>query len=427
MWAVEDGLKERVEQALGEGWPKDPSALASYLARLQVEDPELYRETIEAISGSSVPLTVDAQQRRLERRNQIWALLLGWVGKQSQTGDLLPRRPRILAAGVVGMVGIFVMVMALAAMGRRHQLPARRDVPPVHRESPVGKPEIPEPSPRLATPPLLPDLPLPPHEGSSLPSSSLPVNPGLVRESSGRRSTSRSNQVVIFETKTVHEASSLLMFEAPKTSPGAGGSAAATQEEEPSSVSLQTGEEDRGSRRVSPFAVGRRLDALLVTGVALIPGISHPVVAETKEPHTLWIGEATVDRAGFVQMTFSSAVQDRQEYGGLAIALDPGGQRPGIPGRTTSHSASAVSRIVGATMKAVSDYTQALLKAQRVTMINGWASIRADEPPPLWSLVAARLADILSDLQESRRPVPITEIPSGTPVTILVLQGGSSP
>jgi|DewCreStandDraft_2_1066082.scaffolds.fasta_scaffold00172_102 hypothetical protein len=426
MWTVDSELSRRVEQVLGESWPRDPGALASYLARLQVEHPELYRETIEAISGSSVPLTADAQQRRLERRNQIWALLLGWVGKQSQTGDLLPRRPRILAAGVVGMLGIFVMVMAMAAMGRRHQLPARKDVPPVHRESPVGKPEIPEPSPKLA-PPLLPDLPLPSHQGSSFSTGSIPANPRLVREPSGRRATPRSNQVVIFETKTAQEVSSLLMFEAPKTPSGAGGPAAATQEEEPSSVSLRTEEEDQGSRRVSPFVVGRRLDALLVTGVALIPGISHPVVAETKEPHTVWIGEATVDRAGFVQMTFPSAVQNRQEYSGLAIALDPGGQRPGIPGRITSHSASAVSRIVGATMKAVSDYTQALLKAQRVTMINGWASIRADEPPPLWSLVAARLADVLSDLQESRRPVPITEVPSGTPVTILVLQGGSSP
>lgn len=427
MWTVDSELSKRVEQVLGESWPRDPGALASYLARLQVEHPELYRETIEAISGSSVPLTADAQQRRFERRNQIWALLLGWVGKQSQTGDLLPRRPRILAAGVVGMLGIFVMVMALAAMGRRHQLPARRDAPPVHRESPVGKPEIPETSSKLAAPPLLPDLPLPSQEGSSLSTGPLPGNPGLVREPSGRRSTARSTQVVIFETKTAQEASSLLVFEAPRTPSGAGSSAAATQGGELSSVPLQAGEEDQGSRRVSPFVVGRRLDALLVTGAALIAGISHPVVAETKEPHTLWIGEATVDRVGFVQMTFSSAVQDRQEYGGLAIALDPGGQRPGIPGRTTSHSASAVSRIVGATVKAVSDYTQALLKAQRVTMINGWASIRADEPPPLWSLVAARLADILSDLQESRRPVPITEIPAGTPVTILVLQGGSSP
>ncbi|MDR5693740.1 MAG: hypothetical protein QN198_09840 [Armatimonadota bacterium] len=169
------------------------------------------------------------------------------------------------------------------------------------------------------------------------------------------------------------------------------------------------------------------MDAQLATGVALTPGIAHPVVAETTEPHVQWIGEATVDRAGLVQIAFSSAVQEGREYSGFAIALDPRGQHPGISGRSSTHSAAAVSRIVGASMKAVGDYTQALLRAKRVTMVNGWASIRADEPPPFWSLVAARLAEVLNDLEESRRSVRVTEVPAGTPVTILVLQGGSRP
>ncbi len=172
---------------------------------------------------------------------------------------------------------------------------------------------------------------------------------------------------------------------------------------------------------------GQMTAARLVTALALVPGAgSMPVVATSDSPTWTWLGDATMGTDGLVQITFHTVVGEQSALPVRAIALDATSRRPGLDAQVKTVARNTAATIVGAALRATSDYVQALLQQRQVTITNGWATITAGEAPPLWMLLGSRLAELLAPRgQDAARPIQVAEVSAGTRLTILILQGST--
>ncbi len=172
---------------------------------------------------------------------------------------------------------------------------------------------------------------------------------------------------------------------------------------------------------------GQMMTAKLVTALALVPGAgSMPVVATSESPAATWLGDATMGTDGLVQITFHTLVGEQSALSVRAIAIDATSKRPGLDAQMRTVARNTAAAVINAALRSTSDYVQALLQQRQVTITNGWATITTGEAPPLWMLFGSRLAEHLAPRgsPDASRPLQVAELPAGTTLTILILQGG---
>ncbi|MBI4277221.1 MAG: hypothetical protein HY660_02095 [Armatimonadetes bacterium] len=475
MWHLPDDLRAQIEAALGEPWPDDASARTAVLTRLRVEDPDLYRAVIAELSGSPVALTVEVENRRRMRRERLEDLILGWARKRSQTGEIIVHRRRLhvvlLLAGGVALLAL--MGLSLVARPPQPTVPASiapASAPPLSSGSRApgpgspgagaSRPRTPEATSDRGTP-LPPDAGAPASPATALPRPPLPpfppapimtpaprpsrpaeagdpdipelpdaddAPPGTAQPGDRPAARDGAAQVVVFSAQGTASSSTPMPFNTPGRASETGPvvyepdrtlSASATQ------AARSPGADPPNPTTPPPAPpAGARLSGRLLTGISLVPNLTVPVAAGSGTPEAVWLGEASVDAAGLLRVVFTRVVVDQRERQVHAIALDHGAQRPGLAAATVMRTPDAAAAAVRVGMEAASDYLRLLSQQRQVTITNGWATINAGEPPPLWAVAAGRLAGLMAQWQASDRPVPVTEVRAGTPITILILQGG---
>lgn len=453
-WFIDDRTRREIEEALGGSLPPPTSEeFRTLMQRLAAEHPDLRQRILEALSASPVELPSERHTRRLVRQAFIRRLLFGWLQRETFAGDVIWDKRRILASafGAIALllVAMFVVnqatwrppltetpggqaalpaaaaptpsrppIKTLPAMPRWPSLPVATATPPPSTPSAApagrmastvaGRPSVRPP----VGPPAYPDVP-----GSLWPSTFPQANQQpatnlprlIIQEAPERREPSRV--LIVYDAQ--HSAASPAAGAAPQ---GAvvydrGGQTASAPP--PSGVATP-----------APRA-GQMTAARLVTALALVAGAGPmPVVATSDTPTLTWLGDATMGADGLIQITFHTMVGDQAALPVRAVALDATSRRPGLDAQVKTVARHTAAAVVGAALRSTTDYVQALLQQRQVTITNGWAAITSGEAPPFWMLLGSRLAELLAPrAQEAARPIQVAEVPAGTGLTILVLQG----
>jgi hypothetical protein len=155
---------------------------------------------------------------------------------------------------------------------------------------------------------------------------------------------------------------------------------------------------------------GDRISARLLTGIIVASGVpSVPVVAESPDG-TVWLGRAAAEADGRVDITFTAPA--------AGVALEPGQLAAGLPGRLVVRRRAAAAAAIGAVAQAAADYTQAVARAQQISVEQGAAQVTIGGAAPGWTYAASRLADALGP--QAAGIVETLEIAAGTHFLILL-------
>lgn len=420
------GTAERVRSVLGEDVNLAPADVPGVLARLAVEAPEVYSQVLSEVSGSQVHLDSERALVRRWRRGLLRRMLFWWGEYESDAGDRLIAKRQVAAAVPIGLAALLLLLFGVSHLAARRPAPgpsasapaalvtARVAFPPIAPKPAVRSIQ----APGLATPgpvvpaatPWLPVPPAPPVAPSS--AGGMPhLNP------------------VVFAPQPVTSAPpapirpdspgmpSPIVYE--RTAPEAGEPSRAGA----TGLALSAERDGSGAAPLSPrWVAGQRVPARLSTGVVTVAGGPPvPVVAESTDPASVWLGRATLGSDGLVQITFSPAGAE----GAAAVhgvALDPARLAPGLAGRTAIRHPQAAGMIVASALQAAADYVQALARQGQVTLTNGWAQVIDGSPAPAWTYAASRLAQDLILQGASGAPVATTELDPGTAFVILLTE-----
>ncbi len=430
---------ERVRSALGEDVSLSPQDVPAVLARLAVEAPDVYSQVLAEISGSHVRLDSERALKRRWRRGLIRRALFGWGEYESDAGDRLIAKRHVAAAVPIGLAVVILMLFGVSHLvGHRSAPTAGRSparvvarITPLHpvperavRDAAPSQWQPPAPAP----PPLLDPVAPPPAPWAQ----SLPLPP--IRSSSAVEAASHANPVV-FTRQPVPEGTHLTAALRPDSSgppsPIVYDRAASDAAESPragaatpsaAAPSAAAPHDEGGASAHPPVIAGQRVPARLSTGVVVVAGgPAMPVVAESTDPATRWLGHATLGSEGLVQITFTS------QGGGRAaatrgVALDPARLVPGLAGRTALRHPQAAGMVLTTALQAATDYVQALARQGQVTLVDGWAQLVDGSPAPAWTYVASRLAQGLNLQGSAGTPVATTELDAGTPLVILLTE-----
>ncbi|HLW60650.1 MAG TPA: hypothetical protein VKV57_12095 [bacterium] len=419
--ALSEQTAQRIRGTLGDDVDLAPEVIPAVLARLAVEAPATYSQVLAEISGSQIRLDSEDEFRRRRRRGMLRRLFFWWGEYETSVGDRLLAKREVAAAVPLAIAALALVLLGLSIAFRHRALPL--PAPPVAVSKPgpddtaairaelprlltapfrpqEGEPVVPQGEPRASTAGVLPVPPLfEPVEPSGFASRppgnpiviSVPIGPVIDRGPSGDLSG--------FSPVVYNRAA-----DASATTP--------TAPADPSPANAH----DAGPS----LAPGTRLSATLVTGILNVPGGPPvPVVVQVADPPGIWLGQAVVGPAGRIQMTL---VEKQQGHLVRGLALDPGSLVPGLSGRTSMRHPAAANAVAAATLQATADYLQAVARQDTVNIFDGGVQISGGQTAPAWTYVAARMAQELSPPGAPGSWVPTIEIPTGTPLIILVTE-----
>jgi hypothetical protein len=413
---------QRIRAALGDDVDLSPRTLPTVLARLGVEAPTVYSRVLAEISGSQIRLDSERDLHKRRWRDRLRKALFSWGEFESDVGDRLLAKRHVAAAVPLGMAGVILVLLVLSsAIGHRVSPPhgraaaVARGIQPgrgrphpalPHHGAParlgarradlafldpslLGPVPVPTRSPLPSSGPFSPRAPVGPLGNPVVIDLPSPRHAGAAAD--GRQSVTSGISPIVYD-RVAEEGARSENSAAPLESPP------------------------------GPWEVGRRVPAHLATGVVVVAGEPPlPVIAETADPRGTWLGRATVDPEGLVQITFALVSPGRT--GAVhGIAVDPGRLVPGLLGTTTLRHPRAAAAIVSAAAQAAADYVQALARQEQATIADGWAQLSVGPAAPAWTYVAARLAQGIQPPGDAGAPVETTEVASGAPLVILVTE-----
>lgn len=410
---------ERVRSALGEDVNLSPQDVPAVLARLAVEAPDVYSQVLAEISGSYVRLDSERALKRRWRRGLIRRALFWWGEYESDAGDRLIAKRHVAAAIPIGLAVAILMLLGVSHLVGHRSAPTAGPSPArvAARITPL------HPFPERAVRDAAPSQWRPPAPWAQ----SLPLPP--VRSSSAVEVASHANPVV-FTRQPVPVGTRLTAALRPDSSgppspivyDRAASEAAESLRAGAATPSAAVPHDEGGASARPPVIAGQRVPARLSTGVVVVAGgPAMPVVAESTDPATRWLGHATLGSEGLVQITFTSQGGGRAAAA-RGVALDPARLVPGLAGRTALRHPQAAGMVLTAALQAATDYVQALVRQGQVTLVDGWAQLVDGSPAPAWTYVASRLAQGLNLQGSAGTPVATTQLDAGTPLVILLTE-----
>jgi hypothetical protein len=173
------------------------------------------------------------------------------------------------------------------------------------------------------------------------------------------------------------------------------------------------------AQNTAQWITGERVVARLATGIVASSGTPTPVIAETSDPATTWLGQATLSADGRVQVDFTLSGAAEAVRG---VALDPVRLTPGLVGSTALRQPQAAAAALTAAAQAVASYARALAQDGQVTLSGGLAELALGQPGPAWTYFASSLADSMAPRSGVPGPVETSEIAAGARVLILVTE-----
>ena len=437
--ALADETRQRIRDVLGNDVDLDPEVVPTVLARLSVEAPAVYSQVLEELSGSQIQLDSEAELRRRRRRSLLRRLLFSWGEYETAAGDRVLEKRHIAAAVPLALALLTAVLLGITLISGRRTVPSVVPHPAAVRSpvrggdqegrrwilSPRSLPVVPEESLRRRPSPSRPTGQAP--TATTLPSvpSGLPGFPdtaGLMGRLGGPvvvtpqtgpdRETARTPEPPRATSPVVYNRAA---DADPQRRDGSGGLSDPTPARERGAAGADS------AAAAVPFAPGARLSARLATGALVVPGGPPvPVVVESEDPHGTWVGQAVAGPGDRVQMTLTLTAQRRKE-GARAIALDPAGSLPGLPGRTTMRHASAAAALAAAALQASSDYAQAVARQGSLGVSSVWGPlVLGGQVPEPWTYLASRLAQDFQARGTQAGWVTTIEIPAGTPLIILI-------
>jgi hypothetical protein len=449
--ALNTETTQRIRDVLGADVDLAPERVPGVLARLAVEAPAVYSQVLGELSGSQIRLDSEEEFRRRRRRGVLRRLLFSWGEYETGVGDRLLEKRHIAAAVPLTLAVLTMVLLVLSlALGRReiprpaftagvhrqpgpHVVRQATELPPlgIPRQDPIrnkmigaAPPSLSSPLSRSAIANMLPVPALPPglpglSDPSGLGARSLgsPVVVSL-QGSAGHQGRSGGDSAAAALPPVVYNRTTDAESTRRETADPIGVASANA-----SASPHGTGTAGGVAQALAP---GTRLPATLVTGAIVIAGGSPvPVVVETAEPHGIWTGQALLGPGNRVQVTLTSANQNRAS-GARGIVLDPDRLMPGLVGRTTVRYSSAAAAMATAALQAASDYAQAAARQGSIGVFDGLGSITVGgQLPEAWTFLAARVAREFQARETPGGLVTTTEVPAGARLIILVTEGSA--
>lgn len=437
--SLTEETRNRIRDVLGNDVDLAPDVVPGVLARLAVEAPVVYSQVLAEISGSQIRLDSESEIRRRRRRGLLRRLLFAWGEYETEAGDRVVEKRHLAAAVPLTLAVLTMALLAVTLVAGRRIVPGagphHAAVRSTMRDDARQATRTPSPMPWLI--PAVPDA----APGAAQPSSvgprgrapiaatlPVPVLPPGFPDASGLSARGPGTPIVVsLQAGRAREAAGAA--DLPRVSPLVYNRATdpdAQRREGPvgetDAAASARGLAGGDTPAPASLVAGSRLSGTLLTGALVVPGGPPvPVVVEAADPRGIWVGQAVAGVGDRVQITLTLTTQRRTE-GVRAIALDPVGFFPGLPGRTTVRHASVAAGLAMAALQATSDYAQAVARQGSVSVGAPWGPIvLGGQVPEPWTYLAARLAQDFQARSSQAGWVTTTEIPAGTPLVILIL------
>ncbi|MGL4608830.1 MAG: hypothetical protein ACRCYY_03965 [Trueperaceae bacterium] len=170
---------------------------------------------------------------------------------------------------------------------------------------------------------------------------------------------------------------------------------------------------------------GSRVLARLNTGIVVTEGAVSPVVATSGEdwctqtpcPNITWIGEASLDPTGRVQIQFTRAVFEdiAQSISGIALGA---GNTPGLNAAIKDTAPALAQDLLRSAASGVSDYVSVLSEQETVTIVDGVA-VSDSDTPPLDLFLLGKMGGVFDLPQGATTVVRIAEVPVDSQLIVL--------
>jgi len=424
---------QQIRSVLGDDIDLSPGAVPSALSRLAVEAPAVYSQILANLSGTQIRLDSERALARARWWRSVRARLFWWGEYESDAGDRLIAKRHVAAAVPLGLAGVILLLLVGSSVFRHHpSVQAARRPAAMLSASHLAllQPTVVERarSPlvaRLSALTPLTDLPSPPPGVQAWASA-----PGASATQPAPPAESPRNPLVFNRDSNPGASVAALVPAGAGAQDGPGspvvydrdGSGSASESQPAVSAEANSGRATDAAGEAGPearWAIGRRVDARLATGVlAVSGGTPLPAIAETDRPAAVWLGQATLAADGRVQIAFT--LTDRRDVV-RGIALDPGRLVPGLAGRTELRQPQAAAAAVTAAAAAAAAYARALTQ-QGLALSGSWGELTLGQPAPPWAYLASSLADGVAPRTSVSGPVETTEIPARTPLIILITE-----
>ena len=174
----------------------------------------------------------------------------------------------------------------------------------------------------------------------------------------------------------------------------------------------------------APYVVGDSLDATLQTGVVAIGDAPLPVLARA-EDGSIWQGQATLTKAGRVDLRFTEVLAVGGQYQVVAVGQSGNGYL-GLPAQVNETTPALASDLARGALRGLSDYVQAL-GDQTEVRLEGGTPIITQDAPPLEASIAGSVAQLFAPPEgdEQQALVRLAQVPAETPLKVVVLARNS--
>lgn len=131
-----------------------------------------------------------------------------------------------------------------------------------------------------------------------------------------------------------------------------------------------------------------------------------------------WIGRATIERPNRITVAFDVAVTDDDtlDITGMAVSTD---NLPGVAANIQDQAHAAVQDMLRAAVGGVSDYVDARLDRQRLSVQDGVVIIEDVEVPPLGDIIGGRVAQLFDLPSGQTAVIRVARLAPGTPFQVL--------
>lgn len=174
--------------------------------------------------------------------------------------------------------------------------------------------------------------------------------------------------------------------------------------------------------RFGPYRPFQRLNAVLVTGVAVGSGLPNlPVIARTEDGRE-WIAyNPQAGPSGRVMLTFTELVDKQNNVvSKIQGAAYDGFGIPGVQGRSELLTPDLVRNLVRATATGLNDYAQRQLNASTTTVLPNGTVVTTPVTPQLWQTVGGRALSVLSLPSNKQTATEAVSLPAASKIIIVV-------
>lgn len=172
--------------------------------------------------------------------------------------------------------------------------------------------------------------------------------------------------------------------------------------------------------------LGALIPARLMVGVVMDKNTEMPVIADSAEgwcgqsdcPQLTWVGTAKLSANDRIEMSFTEVVMANKVYALSAFALGRDNSI-GIATNTEVVGAEVAQTVLQSAAGGVSDYLEALINQQKITLKNNTV-VQEDDVPGVEAFLLNRFAGLLSVPSLSEESTKVATLPQGTEFTIFV-------